>query len=206
MLLGVCGSALLLALEYRPAWYAPKPLTESDLRQARMEAMRALDHVGDELVALKAFDIVLTDDQLNDWLSGLEQIWPDAAHRIPREIVEPFISFKKGRLRTAARIESNGWRAVASSEYHLDLSADKKQLIVRLDSARCGVVTIPRFLLRWCLNPYLSDAALRGISLDQLHEGLTIENRFVWPNGKRPFHIDALETGDGAIRLRIQPL
>jgi hypothetical protein len=206
LLVGLGGSGLLLGLEYRPAWYAPRSLTEPELRQARMEAMRILDHVGDELVARKPFDAVVSQDQLNDWLSGLDQIWPDAARRIPHEVIEPLISFQTGSLRTAARLESSGWRAIVSTDSSLHLSSDKKNLVVRLNSVRCGAVPVPRFVVRWCVQPYLRAETLHGFTLDQLYDGLLLENRFVWPNGKRPFRIDELGIERGTIRFRIQPL
>jgi|CXWL01.1.fsa_nt_gi hypothetical protein len=206
LVLAAGGVALMLALEYRPAWYAPVALTETELQQGRMEAMRVVDLVSDQLVDRKPFEIALSDNQLNTWLSGLAQIWPDAERRIPREIVEPFVTFESGSLRTAARLVSNGWRAIVSSDYGLQLSTDKKHLIVKLNSVRCGAVTLPRFVVASLCKPYLRTEAMRGHTLSQLYEGLPFENRFVWPNGRRPFRIEELNVEQGKIRLRIEPL
>lgn len=204
--LGLGFVILVLALEYRPAWYAPAVLTDSELQRCRMDAIRVVDYVGDQLVDRKSFEMTLSDDQLNAWISGLAQIWPEAARRVPSEIVEPFVAFEEGVVRTAARMESDGWRAIVSSEYELALSPDHKQLIVRLVSARCGSVTLPRFIVMSLLKPYLDAEVLSGFTLDQLYDGKQIENRFVWPNGKRLFRIDQLDIEPGAVRIRIEPL
>ena len=44
-----------------------------------------------------------------------------------------------------------------------------------------------------------------GTAADWL-SGLRVPNRFVWPNGKRPFRIDAIELTQGRIRLRLESL
>jgi hypothetical protein len=204
--LAASGMGLLLALEHRPAWYAPPSLTETELQQGRMEAMRVVDLVGDQLVDQKPFEIVLSDDQLNVWLSGLGQIWPEAARRIPPEIVEPFVFVEPGILSTAARLESKGWRAIVSSEYILELSIDREKLVVVLNSVRCGTVTLPRFIVAPLFKPYMQAEVVRGYSVHQLYHGLQLENRFIWPNGRRPFRIGALSLESGRIRLRIEPL
>ena len=169
-----------------------------------MEAMRVVDRVGDQLVDRKPFEVALSANQLNIWLSGLAQIWPDAARRMPREIMEPFVAFEAGALRTAARLESGGWRAIVSSDYEVELSGDRKNLIVRLKSARCGGVPMPRFVIESILQPFLNEVGKK--SVDQWHNGAMFENRFVWPNGRRPFRIGELTIEPGNIRLRIEPL
>lgn len=204
--LGLGFVILVLALEYRPAWYSPAVLTDSELQRFRMDAIRVVDYVGDQLVDRNSFEMTLSDDQLNAWLSGLDRIWPEAARRVPNEFVDPFVAFEHGVVRTAARMESDGWRAIVSSDYTLELSPDHSQLIVRLISARCGTVTLPRFIVMSFLKPYMDAQALSGFTLDQLYDGKQIENRFLWPNGKRLFRIDQLDIEPGAVRIRIEPL
>ncbi len=204
--LGLAGLVLLGALEHRPDWYAPVVLGESELQQGRMDAMRVVDQIGDRLAAGNPFEITISQSQWNTWLAGLSQIWPDAAREIPREIVEPVLSFEAGRLSAAARIESGGWRAVITTSYGLKLSTDKEWLIVQLESARCGVVSLPRFVTKWLLRPHLRKGALRNPEFDQVYEGLSLENRFVWPNGRRRFRIEELTIEPGYLRLKIDPL
>jgi len=139
-------------------------------------------------------------------LSGIAQIWPDAAKEIPREVIEPFVAFEAGRIRTAARLESKGWRAVFGSDYGLELSSDKKQLIVRLHSAQCGAVTLPRFIVGSLARPYLRGQAAHGHTIDELYDGVPLENHFVWPNGRRPFRFKEITIEPGKIRLLIEPL
>ena len=51
------------------------------------------------------------------------------------------------------------------------------------------------------------DAAAKSVrSVDQLFAGVNTRNRFVWPNGKRPFRISSIRAIGGELRIRLQPL
>jgi hypothetical protein len=43
-------------------------------------------------------------------------------------------------------------------------------------------------------------------SVDDWFSGVQLRNRFVWPNGRRPFRIGALAVTDGELRARLDPL
>lgn len=200
--LGVSTAALILALEYKPAWYAPPLPSESELREGRMEAMRIVDDVGDRLVTGVPFDVELSQAQVNVWLSGLEQIWPEASQRIPDEVRQPYVSFEPDSIRSAARVEAEGWRAIASCVYQLALSNDKKLLTARLQAARCGAVPLPQFVIATFLK---SPSTMRS-QREPWYEYLEWDNYFVWPNGRRPFRIERIDLEHGFIRIRIVPL
>ncbi|MFQ5590337.1 MAG: hypothetical protein ACE5HE_04155 [Phycisphaerae bacterium] len=43
-------------------------------------------------------------------------------------------------------------------------------------------------------------------SVDQLFEGIRIDNRFIWPNGDRPCRISSLRISPGELRIGLEPL
>jgi hypothetical protein len=204
--LGLALAGIALALEHKPAWYLPRTPSESELRDGRMEAMRIVDQVGDRLVAGQPFDVELSQVQVNVWLSGLEQIWPEAAQRIPREVRQPFVSFEHASVRSAARLESNGWRAVASCAYQLSLSDDKKRLTARLQSIRCGAVPLPQFVTSSLVKSSAPGVVKRQDAGGSWYEYMEWDNHFVWPNGRRPFRIEEIKLDPGMVRIRVVPL
>jgi hypothetical protein len=202
--LAATGLALALALERRPAWYRPYALSESHLQAARMEALRILDSVSDRMVQGEPFEIVLSDHQLNVWLAGLDRIWPEAARQFPSFVADPFVKFTPDAMDVAARVESKGWRAIVSTRYTLALSHDKSTLTVGLSSATCGSMGLPRSLVAAAL-PARVGVGGRGYDVAGLFNGLTLANRFVWPNGRRAFRLSEVTVNSGSVRIRIEP-
>ncbi len=238
--------ALGLALEHRPAWYTPAVLDSTGVQSARLDATRAADLFGDQLVHGKPFEIVLSDEILNAWLAALPQIWPDAARAIPPELHDLAIRFDAGMLRVGAMYDVGGWRAIVSVAIVASLSNDGTTIDLRLADRACGSVSLPHVLAARFLDPLLranvptnrklaalepaktsthsnsspggeSDSAssrpddkessIHGAkSVDQLFRGVRFRNRFVWPNGKRPFRIVSFTITPGELRLRIEAL
>lgn len=218
--------ALWLALEHRPGWYVPAILDEQGVQAARRDATNAVDQFGDQLVRRQLFEIVLSDDALNAWLTALPNIWPDAARAIPRELHAPALRFESGFLRIGALYEVSGWRAIVSGAVTAALADDGAAIELRLVETCCGSVPMPPSLIARAANPHLQAGApsegkqspapktshdvISSIheirSVDQLYGGVRIRNRFVWPNGKRPFRIDQITIDAGELRLRIEPI
>jgi len=217
---------LWLALEHRPRWYAPAVLDEQGVQAARRDATNAVDRFGDQLVRRQPFEVVLHDDALNAWLTALPNIWPDAARALPRELHDTALRFETGRLRIGALYEVSGWRAIVSGAAAAALADEGATIELRLVETCCGSVPMPRSLIARVANPHLHAAAmsdgkpssasvtprdaissLREVrSVDQLYRGVRIRNRFVWPNGKRPFRIAQITIAAGELRLRIEPI
>jgi hypothetical protein len=217
---------LWLALEHRPGWYVPAVLDEQGVQAARRDATNAVDQFGDQLVRRLPFEVVLRDDALNAWLAALPHIWPDAAQAVPRELHDPALRFEAGLLRIGALYEVSGWRAIVSGAAAAALADDGATIELRLAELCCGSVPMPPSLITRAADPHLHAAALSdakqssasetpgGVissigevrSVDQLYRGVRIRNRFVWPNGKRPFRIAQITIDAGELRLRIEPL
>jgi hypothetical protein len=139
--------ALLAAAEYRPAWYVPINLTDEQLKAVRMNATRLVDDIGDRLAVRESYELVLSAQQVNEWLAGMSGIWPEAARRIPRELVEPVVAFTDGGWKIASRLESKGWRAIVSMDGSIKMADDAKYVTVETNSLRFGALPVPRWLL-----------------------------------------------------------
>lgn len=215
--------ALWLTLEHRPGWYRPVPLDPAAIQRARGEATNQVDVVGDRLVARKPFELVLTDRQVTEWLTALPDIWPEAGQAIPPEISEPAVRFADGGILIGAHVANKGWRVIVSVRLVVDIADDGSTVGLRLAGVYGGSLPFPRPLLERMVDRKLrqesgSQAAAapepRAViqsaddirSAKQLFDGIRTPNRFVWPNGRRPFRIEGITIRDGELRLRIRPL
>jgi hypothetical protein len=215
---------LWLAFQHKPAWYQPVRLDEPGYQRARRDAVATADSISDQLVQGKEFELVLTDRLVNEWLSALPQIWPEAKRALPDELRDPAVRFTKDRIRIAAHFDASGWQAIVSVDLVIGVSGDGTSVTVALAGARGGSLPVPRTVIERILQPLIErvrrggvredadaaspwDAAVKSVhSAEQLFAGVSTRNRFVWPNGKRPFRITSIRIADGDLRIRLQPL
>jgi hypothetical protein len=215
---------LWLAFQHKPAWYQPARLDEQGYQLARRDAVATADSISDQLVQGKEFELVLTDRSVNEWLAALPSIWPEAKQALPRELRDPAVRFAEDRIRFAAHFDKNGWQAIVSVDLFVRVSDDGTSVTIALAGARGGSLPVPRTIIERLLRPLIEharssgknhdtdatspwDAAVKSVrSVDQLFTGVTSRNRFVWPNGKRPFRIASIRANNGELRIRLQPL
>ena len=215
---------LWLAFQHKPAWYQPVRLDEPGYQHARRDAVATADSISDQLVQGKEFDLILTDRSVNEWLAALPSIWPEAKETLPRELRDPAVRFAEDRIRFAAHFDKNGWQSIVGIDLLVRVSENGTSVTIGLAGARCGSLPLPRAVIDRLLGPLIEnvqrggenhdadgsspwDAAVRSIrSVDQLFDGVTTRNRFVWPNGERPFRIDSIRLTNGELRIRLQPL
>jgi len=213
-----------LAFQHKPAWYQPVRLDEQGYQLARREAVATADSISDQLVQGKEFELVLTDRSVNEWLAALPRIWPEARQSMPDELRDPAVRFAEDRIRFAAHFDKNGWQAIVSVDLFVRVSDDGTSVTIALAGARGGSLPVPRAVIERLLRPLIEhtrssgknhdadattpwDAAVKSVrSADQLFTGVSSRNRFVWPNGKRPFRIVSIRTANGELRIRLQPL
>lgn len=212
-----------MAFQYKPGWYRPVVLDHAGIQQAERQAVAVADDVGDQMVEGRPFDVVLQDRSVNEWLAALPHVWPEARDALPPELTEPVVNFEDGCVKVGAHYAADGWRAIVSMGLTLDVSAEGSTVTITLLGARGGSLPIPRSVLHRVFDQLSRSAgsvqdepenagdalasALQEIeSLDDLFEGVRIDNRFVWPNGDRPFRISSIQIDNARLRLHIEPL
>ena len=215
---------LWLAFQHKPAWYQPIRLDEQGYQHARRDAVAMADSISDQLVQGKEFELVLTDRSVNEWLAALPRVWPEAKQSLPDEIRDPAVRFAEDNIRFAAHFDKNGWQAIVSVDLFVRVSDDGTSVTIALAGARGGSLPVPRAVIERLLRPLIEharssgknhgtdatspwDAAVKSVrSVDQLFTGVTSRNRFVWPNGKRPFRIASIRATNGELRISLHPL
>ncbi len=221
-MLWVVSSAMLvfcLALECKPSWYRPAVMDDTVLRRAKVESAELVEFIGTHLVVGDPFDAVLTQASINDMAAALSVLSPEAAERIPREIVQFAAAFEAGSLRFGFLAERGGWRAIVNVEVGLEVAESSDDIIVTLRDVRIGAVSVPRWALRRVLDERLRTEAARSTRgeegsifrgrvepVEAWTDGVRVPNRFTWPNGRRPFRIERVTMECGEARVRIRPL
>jgi len=223
---GSTSIVLLLALiaQHRPAWYAPGGSGAAELDEAREQAALMVDSIGDQMVRGQPFDVACSESVANAWLSTVLHDRSDVAERIPANFHAPALGFRGDSVRIGARFEGSGWRAVLSAAGRVTVSADGAELIVSLQGLAIGSLSLPLWM--WPAKEkerrtravevgdqrtvidleFASGEDLSDLSPRRLAKGIRLKNRFVWPNGRRPFRVLAATAADGVLRIRIEPL
>lgn len=216
---GTAGFATLwLIFQHKPDWYRPPPVNERMLRDARSEVAEIVEGISHRIVRGETFELSFTDETVNQWLAALPHVWPGARRNVPPELRDLVIRFEDGRIRIASLYVKGGWRAVLTVAVEVGLSKDGRRVSLQLIEAHGGSLPVPHSVLVYMLGGLAiggADTVIRsgdppkphkpGTAADWL-SGLRVPNRFVWPNGKRPFRIDAIELTQGRIRLRLESL
>jgi len=212
-----------LLLQHKPGWYRPVVLDAAGLQRASQEAAAAAAFISDNMVLAKPFDVELADESVNEWLAAQPRLWPDRELALPAQLSRPALRFSGGQVFVGAHYENDGWRAIATLALTPQLSADGKELKIALARAGVGSLPMPQWILAWLLAPPSPtspmDAAapsgdsegrpssFRAVrSVEDLFAGVRVANRFVWPNGSRPFRIESISLQDGRLRMRLVPL
>ena len=215
-------AGLWMTFQHKPGWYRPIELDDAGMRRVRAEATGVVDHVSDKIAQALPFDLVLDDRSVSEWLATLAALSPEMADRIPKAMSRPAIRFDDGQMRMGVLVDADGWQAILGVCVTLRVSQDGRSIHIALTRIQGGSLPVPRAILarlfdrilpyarqRWAGEEDEGTAAryIRDVrSVDDLFESVEVRNRFVWPNGDRPFRIDSIEMDDGELRLRIEPL
>jgi hypothetical protein len=204
------GVALWLSAQHKPSWYRPLKLDSESLQRVRREAVAQADDFGDRLVLGRPFEVTLTQREVNEWLTALPQIWPEANVAWPPEIHEPYVKFSPGTICLAAHVDRSVGQAILNIDLVPELSPDGRSVRVAASALRLGSLPIPRVLLEriasWVTPREAPENDAHRVALAELFSGLTTANRFVWPNGERPFRIRSARIMNAELRLGIEPL
>lgn len=207
--------ALWLTVHHKPGWYHPAILDAHGMQRARRQALSTAGSISDQMVRRDAFDVVLTDESVTQWIAALGTIWPDAAARIPQEISEIVIAFDDDVVRIGGRYQGS-WQSIVNIRLELGVTEDGLRLWVQQAGVYAGSLAIPRSMIARMLMDRIEagdspSGWIRSVSdhFDAAPENRAraeFENRFVWFNGRRPYRILSIQIASGELRLRIKPL
>lgn len=214
---------LWFMFQHKPAWYRPVQLDAAAQKQARKDATNFIDSIGDRMVRGEAFDVVLIESRLNDWLAMMPEFASGASAKGSDRFTGPVITFADDRLRFGIHYQNGGLRAIISVTVLLAVSPDGRSMMMKIESMHGGSLPAPESLIASLLEPALNKARERSDggdqdqtiaavmlekvdSIDDLFEGIERRNRFIWPNGRRLFTFESIEIHNGEMRLRIKPL
>jgi hypothetical protein len=210
----IAGPIVLIGLwmmfEHKPGWYRPVTADDATVKRAQSSTAELVDSISDRLAVARPLEVTLSDDAVNEWLASLPRLWPEAGRAIPREITDLAVRFDAGVMRIGGHFRSGELQSILNLSLAVEVSDDRSAFSIRLINVRGGSLPVPRVVLAK-LFEQLQDAAppdeyseIR--SVDELFEGVTIRNRFVWPNGDRPCRVSSITTGPGELRVGIEPL
>lgn len=208
---------LWMTFQHIPGWYRPLKITDPTF--VRDELTRTADDISDQIVANRPFEMTFTDAEVTSWLVTLPELYPDGIRTLPSSISEPSIHFGDDSARLGVRYHSGQLRTILNVRVAAVVGPDKRTITLSLREVRGGSLPVPRALLREVFDPMIQrhrssraanplEQALEGIgSVDDLFNGVSIENRFVWPNGKRRIRIGDIRVDQaGTVTLVIEPL
>ncbi|MCC7292440.1 MAG: hypothetical protein IT449_10315 [Phycisphaerales bacterium] len=214
---------LWLALHRIPAWYRPAVVEEAVLPGVRADAARLVDSISDQMVRGRRFTLELRQEEMNELMSSMGRIWPDALKDWPPALQQPALSFDADGLRVGVTLMRSEDRAVISAALSVSVAEDRSTLHAQLISVHAGALPVPAFLIDSAAQPYLGrmgDASDRSRRLRSwglqgadapsaralMDQGVRLPNRFTWPNGEREFRILSMEFHPGVARIEIEPL
>ncbi len=227
--LGLAGGALLAAtigwftFQHKPGWYRPVAPSAATTRRAQADSAAVFDYISDHLVDGRSFDLSIRARSVTEWLAALPVLWPELQAELPPELCDFAVGFEEGAIRVGAHLERNGWKVIANLGVVVEVIANGDEIRVRLVDVRGGSLRLPRAAVERMLGGVewartsMTDGtggassswqdAVRAVqTLDDAFRGVSLRNRFVWPNGRRPYRIAGVAATDGVLRLRIEPL
>lgn len=221
--MGICAlsvvlviGAIWLTFQHRPGWYRPAAADEPTIQRAQTESAALADETSRQIVERKDFEIRLTDRMINDWLAAMPVLWPEAREWLPPGVRDPAVGFDDGEMRVGVFVEREGWRVIANASVAAEVSPDKSTINVMLRSVRGGSLPMPQGVVESLWERVVSGvrrgridglhiAGPEGDANESAHE-LAIRNRFVWPNGERPFRITRFDAQNGVLTIGMEPL
>ena len=209
-----------LSAERRPSWYRPVRLDEGGLQQARLDGLSWIDAVSAKMVRGEVFELVLKDQEVNQWLAVWIHDRSEVNSLALRGLREPSVAFVDGAVRLGALGERSGWRAIFGID--VEIFAVGQSIDFRVGRASVGSLPLPvRWIEEWMTMPRsLDEWIVQHASIAERVGGESksstkgansprkgsIRNEFVWPNGERAFRIETIFIHSGVARINVQPV
>jgi len=205
-----------LTFQHRPGWYRPAAADEPTIERAQTESAALADETSRQIVERNGFEIRLTDRMINEWLAAMPVLWPEAREWMPPGVRDPAVGFDNGEMRVGVFVEREGWRVIANASVAANVAPDLSTINLTLRGVRGGSLPLPQGVVESVWQRMVAsvrdgrieglDSALTPESGETTAHELAIRNRFVWPNGERPFRITHFAAEDGVLTIGVEPL
>jgi len=210
--LAVAMVTIWLMFQHIPAWYQPPAIGPQELRAIHDDLKGTVDQLTGYLInSPEAFERRFTQEQINQWLSAREAIWPLSRKWLPEMLTNPFVSIEPDGIRLATTFRKGGLQSVLNARFTAEVSP--RGIELRLVKVALGSLPVPSFVVRDQLDRLdeqlkagAGDNGSAKEGLAGLFRGIVLPNKYVWPNGKKPFRIIGLRFESGTCIATFEPL
>ncbi|MEW6200184.1 MAG: hypothetical protein AB1601_16150 [Planctomycetota bacterium] len=193
-------AALGLGVTCRPAAYRPASVDAGRLRDDKAALAELQESISAGLNAGREVSVRLTEEQINRWLAGWAEIWPDAPWQ-RAGVRHPQVTLLDDAVRVGVTIDHGAWSAVVTCSARLEVCAS--ELAVRCTGVRVGVIPVP---VAWVLSGVMRSAPLEETGVRFAGDRVVRSNAWVWPNGHRRYRVSACRVTPGQIEVVLQPV
>ena len=194
-----------LMFQHIPAWYAPPAVGPEAEDAVFNDWLGTMDVLTGQLINSPGpFEHRFTQRQINEWIAIREAKWPDARNWLPPGVTDPFVTIGPEGIRLAATVQKGRLRTVAS--VRLSLAVGQGGIKLALRDVDVGSLSVPKAFIDKYLDQISAELESEDWCTGDLRRGFLLENRHVWPNGKKPFRITGLRFEPGACVVRFEPL
>lgn len=198
---GVVGLAAVgLGVTCRPATYRPTSVDAGRLRDDKAALAELQESISAGLNAGREVSVRLTEEQINRWLAGWAEIWPDAPWQ-RAGLRHPQVTLLDEAVRVGVTIDTGAWSAVITCSARLEVSAS--ELALRCTGVRVGVIPVPA---GWVLSAGAGSAPIEEAEARVVGDRLVRSNAWVWPNGHRHYRVSVCRVTPGQIEVVLQPV
>ncbi|MGE0479099.1 MAG: hypothetical protein AB7Q17_01385 [Phycisphaerae bacterium] len=190
------------AVLWRPTWYRPPSVDFSRLKEDERDLVAMLESVGARLANDASVLLEIDVAQANRWIAARELLWPEAHQPDLGPIRNPYVAISAAdRLRVGAVASYGGWRAVISTDWHVELTGENIRL--RCEAVRIGALPVGGAAWLGTVAEFAQEALPR-LSVDP-NGVVVMPLDWEWPNGKRRFRVSELALAPGRVVLRLAP-
>jgi len=188
------------ALTYKPAWYKPAAIDYAKLESDKRDVISLGDRISEALNARRPIEFELSTDQVNRWIAEKDE-WPSGRDIIFAPFERPYVEFLAGgRVRIGALVRQSGIEAVVTFVGVPDVDGDRVVIVV--ESLGVGAAPLPWSRIESAIQPKLAEI---GAS-ERVRDGrITLDNRWLWPNGRRNYRVGSITVSEGVAKVRLEP-
>lgn len=185
----------------RPAWYQPASINFEQLPQDKQALVGLLEKIGQALNHDRPCEFQLDAAQINRWIAARFEM-PEAERWFVEGIRNPLVDLRPSGLHIASMIDTGVLEVVASCA--LDFTVAPDRLTIRVASVRVGRLPVP---VSWVARAWTAAVSMTGDGpAGEANGTLSLPNKFVWKNGKKPYRVSVVEFGESTVRVRLEPL